>query len=70
MTAQTDTPNLTTYHFILTVQRSGGLSSTRSDVLHLPDGTTRQEALTFLKNQLFPHENLTILFFALEPNQL
>ncbi|MCX4885886.1 hypothetical protein [Streptomyces sp. NBC_00847] len=70
MAAQTETPKLTTYHFVLTVQRQNGIASTRSDVLHLPDGSTRQEALTFLKDTLFRHENVAILFFSLEPNQL
>lgn len=76
MTEHTDTqtettaPQLTTYSFILTVQRQNGIASTRSDVLHLPAGTTRTEALSFLKNALFPNENLAILFFSLEPDQL
>jgi len=64
------TPQLTVYHFILTVQRENGMASTRADLLNLPAGATRTEALSFLKNTYFPNENVAILFFDLAPNQL
>jgi hypothetical protein len=72
MTTQAEpvTPQLTTYHFILTVQRKNGLASARTDVIHLPAGTTRQEVFEFLANKYFPGETVAVLFFDLQPNQL
>jgi hypothetical protein len=67
-TAQT--AQVTTYHFVLTAQRQNGIASTRSDVLHLPAGTTRTQALDFLKDTYFRGENVAVLFFSLEPDQL
>lgn len=66
----TTTPELDVHHFILTVQRQNGIASTRTDILNLPAGATRKEVLSFLKNTLFPGENLAVLFFSLEPNQI
>lgn len=72
MTTQTEpaTPQLTTYHVILTVQRSNGVSSTRTDVINIPAGATRQEVLSFQANKYFPGETVAVLFFDLQPNQL
>jgi hypothetical protein len=59
-----------TYHFILTVQRNNGVASTRSDLVDIPAGTTRQATLGYLANQYFPGEQVAVLFFDLQPNQL
>lgn len=68
MTTQTETA--TTYHFVLTVQRSSGVASTRTDVIDIPAGATRQEVLSFLATKYFPGETVAVLFFDLQPNQL
>lgn len=71
MTAQTETPaQPTTYHFILTVQRQNGVVGTRTDIVDIPAGTTRQQALGYLANQYWPGETFAVLFFDLTPNKL
>jgi hypothetical protein len=68
--AETAAPQITTYHFILTVQRESGIASTRTDVIDIRAGSTRQDVLSFLANQYFPRETVAVLFFDLRPNQL
>jgi hypothetical protein len=68
--AETAAPQITTYHFILTVQRKNGLASARTDVIDIPAGATRQDVFLFLANKYFPGETVAVLFFDLQPNQI
>lgn len=68
--AEPITPQITTHHFVLTVQRRNGLASTRTDVIDIPAGASRQEVFLFLAKKYFPDETVAVLFFDLQPNQL
>lgn len=61
------------FHFIITIQRDSGLTSSRAGIVHLTPGTGRDEALELIATHHFPGErpgSLVILFFAIERNQL
>lgn len=68
--AETAAPQITTHHFILTVQRKNGLASARTDVIDIPAGATRQDVFVFLVSKYFPGETVAVLFFDLQPNQI
>ncbi|MFE9850302.1 hypothetical protein ACFYPN_16030 [Streptomyces sp. NPDC005576] len=75
MTTQTETPaapSTTAWHWVMTVQTANGLFNTRSAVLAVPAGSTRDKAFEYVLNQ-FKQEYgtpITVLFFDLQPNQL
>jgi hypothetical protein len=61
------------HHFILTLQRPHGVTSTRAGVWVPPPGTTRDQALAQIVEAAFPDQPLSsvvVLFFSLTPNQL
>jgi hypothetical protein len=65
--------NEASHHFILTLQRSPGVTSTRAGVWTPPPGTTRGQAFAQIIEAAFPGEPLNsvvVLFSSLTPNQL
>ncbi|WP_233414892.1 hypothetical protein [Streptomyces sp. N35] len=61
-----------THHFILTLQRPQGVTSTRSSLVTPRPGATRAEVLSAIIAHYFPElsTGIVILYFSLEPNQL
>ncbi|MFI1183339.1 hypothetical protein ACH4UT_27845 [Streptomyces sp. NPDC020799] len=76
MTAQpthtTSTPQNTEFHYITTVQTHQGMLNTRDGSLTVPAGFTRAACFQHLMGQLRDEYGtpISVLFFALEPNQL
>jgi hypothetical protein len=61
------------HHFILTLQRPNGITSTRAGVWTPPPGATREQALAQIVEAAFPDlplSSVVVLFFSLAPNQL
>jgi hypothetical protein len=73
MSSSTQTARQTTaYHWVMSVQTSDGRSNTRSAIVDVPDGVTRQQVFEFVYKQ-FADEygtTLVVLFFDLQPNRL
>ncbi|MCF3119287.1 hypothetical protein IPZ68_06130 [Streptomyces arenae] len=80
MSAQTEKSTETavqpqgSHHWVMTLEIPGRLTSTQSNTFTPPQGWTRMDAFTAIKNELarsnpdLAHANVT--FFALEPNQI
>ncbi|CAM5602736.1 hypothetical protein [Streptomyces coeruleorubidus] len=70
--AQTVQPTTTAYHWVMSVQTPDGRFNTRSAIVDVPGGVTRQQVFEFVYKQ-FAEEygaTLVVLFFDLQPNQL
>ncbi|WP_031072344.1 hypothetical protein [Streptomyces sp. NRRL S-118] len=66
------TSRSTEFHYITTVQTRDGVLNTRDGLLTVPTGFTRAECFTHLLGQLKAEYGspISVLYFALEPNQL
>lgn len=73
MTTQTtgQQPQTTAWHWVMTIQTANGVMNTRSAVIQVPRGYTRDKAYRFVLDQ-FTQEygQLSVLYFDLQPNQL
>ncbi|MET9550561.1 hypothetical protein ABZY36_35450 [Streptomyces sp. NPDC006627] len=60
------------YHWVMTVQTPGGIFNTRAAVVTVPAGFTRAAVFQYVHEQFEADygSQLTVLFFALQPNQL
>lgn len=66
------TGQTTPYHWVMSVQTPDGRFNTRSAIVDVPTGTTRDRVFSFVFGQ-FTREYgtpLVVLFFDLQPNQL
>ncbi|WP_058046265.1 hypothetical protein [Streptomyces roseifaciens] len=77
MTTQTTTPaaatpQVTSFHYITTVQTRDGVLNTRDAILDVPAGFTRAMCFRHLTQQLADEYGtpLAVLYFALEPDAL
>ncbi|MEU9495438.1 hypothetical protein AB0D73_27170 [Streptomyces sp. NPDC048215] len=78
MTTQTEsstdsTPAPTTaWHWVMTVQTPRGVVNTRTAIVNVPDGFTRDKLWTFVLDQFKADfgDTISVLFFDLQPNQL
>ncbi|GGX82539.1 hypothetical protein [Streptomyces hiroshimensis] len=70
--ASNSTQATTAYHFIITIQTSGGVINTRGGVLDVPRGMTRAALLDLITKPLLAEFGppLVVLFFDLQPNAL
>lgn len=71
-TEQTAQPNTSDWHWVMTVQTADGRMNTRTAVITVPDGFTRNKAWEFVFKQFKADYGspLTVLFFDLQPNKL
>lgn len=71
-TSQTSRPATSEWHWVMTVQASGGLTNTRSAVITVPDGFTRTQVFEYVLKQFRDDYGnpLVVLFFDLQPNRL
>lgn len=70
-TAPTSEKTTTAYHWIMTVQ-VGQTLNTRSAIVDVPTGYTRQQILQFVLDQFERDygKPIVVVFFDLQPNQL
>jgi hypothetical protein len=68
----TTAPQTTAYQWIATVQTADGRLNTRSAIVDVPSGATREYVFDFVLKQFAQDYGtpLTVLFFDLQPNQL
>jgi hypothetical protein len=68
----TDQKTATAYHWVMSVQVPDGRMNTRSAVVDVPEGVTRDQVFQFVSNQFAEDygQTFTVLFFDLQPNQL
>jgi hypothetical protein len=62
----------TAYHWVMSVQIPDGRMNTRSAVVDVPEGVTRDQVFAFVSNQFAEAygQTFTVLFFDLQPNRL
>lgn len=71
-TTQTTEQTTTAYHWVMTVATPNGVFNTRSAVVEVPSGCTRQQIYMFVLKQFQKDygESLVVQLFDLQPNQL
>lgn len=72
MTAATSQQTTTAYHWVMSVQTPDGRMNTRSAVVDVPEGVTREQVFAFVSNQFAEDygQTFTVLLFDLHPNKL
>lgn len=70
-TAPANEQDTKSFHWVMTAQAEDGLMNTRSAVITVPAGFTRDEAYQYVVQQFREdYGPVIVLFFDLQPNQL
>ncbi|MEV0779209.1 hypothetical protein [Streptomyces sp. NPDC050428] len=71
-TTETIKPGTSDYHWVMTVQTADGRVNTRTAIITVPDGFSRADAFDYVFKQFKDDYGIpiTVVFFALESNQL